>query len=108
MEVVDVREGQEAVQRCVDRCVDWIISEGAEWIHVDHFVYEVDSAIGLIEGEEFVNVEACKAGALDAAEVSFAALDPEDLPGLAVEWIDLLKLGAGIASAEVGDAEVGT
>ena len=91
----------------VDGGGDGVVAEGAERVHVDHLVFEVDAAVGGFEGEELVEIEGGEAGALDAAEVAAASLHPEDLFGLAVEGVDLVELGAGVAAAEVGDAQIG-
>ena len=70
-------------------------------------VFVLDAAVDFFELEQFVEAERGEAGALDAAEVAAGALDPEDLAGYAVERVDLVELGAGVAAAEVGDAQIG-
>jgi hypothetical protein len=96
------------VQRRVNGCGDRIVAEGAERIHGDDVVFAGDAFVAVGECKHLVEIERGKAGALDAAEIAAGAFDPEDLFGLTVEGIDLVQLGAGVASAEVGDAQVGT
>ena len=74
---------------------------------VDHLVFVVDAAVDLFQFEQLVEIEGGEAGALDAAEVAAGAFDPEDAAGRAVERINLIELGAGIATTEVGDAQIG-
>ena len=52
-------------------------------------------------------VERRETRALDATQVAAAALHPQNFNRLAGQRIDFVKLRAGIASAEVGDAQVG-
>ena len=79
-----------------------------EGVHGDHLVFvSGDTGIDLGDAEKPVHVEGGEAGALDAAEVAAGAFDPEDLFGLAVQRVYLFELGAGVAAAEVGDAQVG-
>ncbi len=61
----------------------------------------------VLQREQLVEIERREAGALDAAEVAAAALDPEHKLLLAVDGVDGFELRAGVAAAEVGQAEVG-
>jgi hypothetical protein len=107
MEMVNVREGQKAVQRGVNGGGDGVISEGGDGVHGDHLVFKVDALVGALERKELVLVEGGEAGALDAAEVAAGAFDPEDFNGLAGERVDFSNFGAGVAAGEVGEAQVG-
>ena len=71
-------------------------------------VFEPDAAIPGLQREQLVQIKRGEAAALDSAEVSAAAFDPEDLARGAVERVGQVKLGAGVAASEVGDAQVGT
>jgi hypothetical protein len=106
VEVVDVRERKESVEWRVDGRCDRVVAEGAERIHRDDLVFTGYTLIAVGEGEDLVEIERGEAGALDAAEIAAGALDPEDLLGLAVEGIYFVDLGAGVAAAEVGEAEI--
>ncbi len=106
VQVIDVREGKEAVERRVDRRRGGIVAEGDERIEFDHRVLFVDAPILLLEREQLVEIEGREARPLDAAEIAAAALDPEHELLLAVDGIDGFELGAGVAAAEVGQAEV--
>ena len=108
VEVVDVWERQETVQGRVDGGVDGVVAEGAERVHVDHFIFKVNAAVGGFESQQLVKIEGGESGTLDAAEVPATSLHPQNFLGFPVERIDLFKLGAGIATAEVGDAQIGT
>ena len=77
-----------------------------ERIELDHGVLFVNAAVLLLEREQLVEIEGREAGALDAAEIAAAAFDPEHELLLAVDGIDGLELGAGVAAAEVGQAQV--
>ena len=79
VQVIDVREGKEAVQRRVDGGRGGVVAEGDERIELDHRVLFVDAAVLLLEREQLVEIERGEAGALDAAEVAARAFDPEDL-----------------------------
>jgi len=107
VEVVDVIEGQKAVERGVDGGRDGVVAEGDQRIERNHLILARDAGVDLFERQQLVEVEGGEAGALDAAEVAAGAFDPEHAFRLAVEWIGLVEFGAGVAAAEVGYAEVG-
>src|ERR1035441_7175020 len=104
--MVHVGKGQVAVQGRVDGGGDRIVAEGALGVEVDHLIFGLDAAVDLLELQQFFQIESGEAGELDAAKVAAAALDPEDSSGCAVERIDLVQLGAGVAATEVGDTQV--
>src|ERR1700735_4817605 len=105
--MVNVREGQKAVQGRVDRGCDRVGAEGCQRIERYDLVFEFDAAIALFERQHFIEIEGGKAGALDAAQVAATAFYPQNLNRLASEWVGLCDLGAGVAAAEVGDAQIG-
>ena len=82
MQMVDVAEGQEAVQGRVNGGGNGVQSEGAEGIEIDHGVFFSDAAVARLEGEKLVEIKRGEAAALDAAQVAAAALHPEDFSGL--------------------------
>ena len=106
MQMVDVREGKETVQRGVDRGRNGIGAEGGHGIHADNQIFFRYALVALFESQHLVEIKGGKAGALDAAEIAAAAFDPEHLDRFAGERVGLGDLGAGIAAAEVGDAQV--
>src|SRR6201985_3485330 len=59
-----------------------------ERIHLDHGVLFVDAAILLLQRKQLVEIERSEARALDAAEVTPAALDPEHKLLLAINGLD--------------------
>jgi hypothetical protein len=60
------------------------------------------------DGEQFVEIERGKTGAFNAAQIAAAAFDPQHVGPLPGQWIGLLDFRAGIAAAEVGDAQIGS
>src|SRR6266567_8557943 len=106
MQVVHMREGKKAMQRCVDRCGYRVVAKGTERIHLHHRVFSVLPAIKMFECQQFVLVKRGEPRALDAAEISAAALYPEHLHGLAGKRIELVDFGTGVAAREVSDAQV--
>ena len=49
MEMVDMLEGQKAVQRRVDGGGDRVVAEGGNGVHGDHVVFEVDAFVAALE-----------------------------------------------------------
>lgn len=106
MEVIDVRERQEAMQRRVDRGGHGVLTESAERIQLHHLVLERGAAVALAQGMELAQIERRKALPLDAAQIAAAALDPQHVARAAVQRIRQRELGAGVAPAKVGDAQI--
>src|SRR5215467_5490869 len=71
-----------------------------------HLVLVRHAAVAALKGPQPVQVQRGEALPADAADVAAAALDPQHLARRAVERIALDDLGAGVAAAEVGDAQV--
>src|SRR5262245_10517544 len=76
MQVIDVCEWQEAVQRSVDRRSDGILAERAERIQLHHLILERGPAVPAAQTAQLAEVQRGKSGALDAAQIAAAALDP--------------------------------
>src|SRR5579863_2390581 len=108
MQMVDVFEGQEGVQRSVDGGGNGIVSERAERIHRHHFVFKLDASITAGERMNLVQVQRREPISLNAADIAAASFDPQDFLFGTVKRIGIEDLGAGIASTEVGDAKIGT
>jgi hypothetical protein len=106
VEVVDVVPREEAVECGVDGGGDLVVAEGGEWIEGDHLVLESLAAIDVFELDEAVEIELGEAGFLNGPDVAAAAFDGEDAHGLAGEGVFEFEFGAGVAAAEIGDAEV--
>jgi hypothetical protein len=106
MEMIDVGERQEAVQRRVDRRGDGVLAERAQRIELDDLVFQRRAAVAAAQVVQLAQVQRGEPRALDAAEVAAAALDPQHLLRAAVERVGLRELGAGVAAAEVGDPEI--
>ena len=97
VQVVDVRKGQKAVQRRIDRRRDGVAAERGERVHLHHFIFELDALVRLLEREQLVHVERREARALNRSQVSTRALDPEHLRRLARKRVHHVDLGAGVA-----------
>jgi hypothetical protein len=111
--VVDVLEGDEAVQRRVDgRRAGIEVERGVE-VALDHGVLDrrlgparFFRAVDALQRDEAVLVERGEVLALGGAQVAAAALDPEHFDVLAGERVLLGELDRGVAAAGVGDALV--
>ena len=108
MEMIHMAVGKKAVQWCIDGRHRWIHAEGAERVQLHHSVLFRHAAVARFDGQQLVEVERRKTGALNAAQIAAAALDPQHLDGLAGQRIALRDLGTGIAAGEVGDAQIGS
>src|SRR5262249_40716868 len=93
-------------QRGVDGGGHGVAAEGAQRVQLDHLVLVRHAAVAALKGPQPVQVQRGEALPADAADVAAAALDPQHLARRAVERIALDDLGAGVAAAEVGDAQV--
>ena len=94
------------VQWRVDRWRSAVLSECAEGVERNHFIFEVQAAIAGLQSFQLVLVERRKAGALDSAEVAAGTFDPEDIDGRASDRIDTGNLGGCVSAAKVGQAWV--
>src|SRR5579863_2379458 len=108
MQMVHVRERKKSVERRVDGSGHAVFSEGRERIEADHFVFVSFAAVEILELLEPVLIEQRKSGFFDGAEVAAAAFYGENACGLAGERIGQIHFRAGIAAAEIGDAQVGS
>ncbi len=106
MQMVDMREGQKAVQGRVDGCGDGIVAEGAHRIHRDHVVFGVDALVAALEGKKFLLVEGGEAAALHAAKIAAGAFYPDHFDLLAGERIGFRDLGTRVAARKIGNAQV--
>ena len=108
MKVVNMRKGQKSVQWRIDRGGHAVLAEGAERIHLHHLVFMRHAAVAAGQREQLVEIERSEAAALDAAQVPPASLHPQDHLPARVQRIYFSDLRAGIATAEVGDAQIGS
>ena len=76
MKMVNVGEGQEAVQGRIDGSGDSIVTESAKRIQRNHLVFMGCAAITPVETAELLQVERGKALARDASQVAATAFDP--------------------------------
>jgi hypothetical protein len=106
MQMVDVRERQERVERRVDRRGDAIFTERAQRVERDHLVLVRFAAIARDQRLELVQIQHRKPGGRDGPQIAAAALHRHDAARLAGERIRQLEFRAGVAAAEVRDAQV--
>src|SRR5271163_572742 len=101
MQVVDVLEWQEAMERGIDRCSNRVVPEGAQRIHIRHLIFEIDAAVDVLQSVKLLEIQRRKTAALHAAEIAAASLHPQHLNLLPRKRVSLERLGAGVASGEV-------
>jgi hypothetical protein len=106
VQVVDVRKRQERVQRRVDRRRHRVLAERAQRIQRDHLVFVRFAAIARDERLEPVEVQQGEAGSGNRSQVASTALHRHHPARFAGQRIGEIELRAGVAAAEVGDAEV--
>ena len=106
VQVIDVIERQERVQRRVDRSGDAALAEGRERVERHHLVFVGLAAVATDQGFELVGVEDREPRGGDRPQVAAAALHRQHPGGLPGERIGQVELGAGVAAAEVGDPQV--
>ena len=107
MQMIDVREGQKSVQRSVNRSGDAVLAEGAQRIHIHHFIFEFSAAILCSSPCSFSEYKRRQPAQLDASQIAATALDPQNFFLLPAKRIGLLDLRTGVSAAEVGDAKIG-
>ena len=107
MQVIDVVERQERVQRRVDRRGDAVLAERAQRIERDHLVFVRLAAVARDQLFELVEIQDGEAGRADRSQVAAAALDRQHAHRLAGQRIRQRELRAGVAAAEVGDPQIG-
>ena len=101
--MVHVREGQEGVERRVDRGRDPVVRDGEARILGDHFVFVRLAAIRAAKRLEMFQVEHGESVHADAAEIAAAPLDGER-PARSAGGRRHVELRARVAAAVVGDA----
>jgi hypothetical protein len=106
VQMIDVRERQERVQRRVNRSGHPVLAERAERVEADHLVLVRLAAVARDQRLELVEVQHGKPGGRDRAQVAAAALHRHHPLRLAGQRIGQLELRARIAAAEVRDAQV--
>ena len=106
VDVIDMRERQQRVQRRVDRRGTTVQVERAVRQEPDHLVVVIRARIVRFESQKLGLIERGKAIELHRADVAARSLDPQDLDLLAGQRVNFLKLGGRVAAAEVGDREI--
>ena len=106
MEVIDVVERQERMQRGVDRRGDAVVAERAQRVVPDHLVLVRLATIAIDELLELVEVQQRESRRAHRPEIAAAALDGEHARRLARHRIGQVELRAGVAAAEIGDPQV--
>ena len=104
--VIDMRVGNEAVQRRVDRGRARIEIERAMIVERDHLVLVREAAIDRSEAEELVEVERREAVELHRADIAARTFDPKDFRRRAGQRIGGGQLRRSVAAAKIGDAKI--
>ena len=106
MQVIDVRRGQERVERRVDRRRHAARTERAHRVQVHHLVFVRLAAVAIDQLLELVEIEQRESRARDRSQIAAAALHRQHACGLSGERIRQVDLRAGVPAAEVRDAQV--
>ena len=101
-------EGKKCMERRIDRSSNAILSEGRKRIVTDHFVFVLFAAVEIFELIETIEIEHGESSVGDGAEISTTAFHRQDANRAAGEWIWKVHLGAGVAAAEVRNAQIGS
>ena len=107
MQVIDVVERQERVERRVDRGRDAVLAEREQRVEAHHLVLERLAAVARDQALELVEIEHGEAGGADRSQIAAAALHRHHARRRAGQRIGQIELRAGVAAAEVGDAQIG-
>src|ERR1700723_3159120 len=96
------------MQRGIDGGRRGVVTKRAERVHADDLVFQLNATIDPRECKYFIEVQGGKALHLNAAQVAAAPLYPEHGLLLPVQRIGPLEFRAGVAAAEIGDAQIGS
>ncbi len=107
MDVVDVRGGEQCVQRRVDRRRGATRLAEATREQCDLVVLVLDPAVPAFQGADPHDVQSGQALGAQRAQVAAGGLDPQLGDRLAGDGVDAGHLAAGVAAGKVGDAQVG-
>ena len=105
--MIHMIERQKRVERCIDGGGHLVLTERAQRVETDHFVFIGFAAVTRDEGLELVEMQEREAGRADAAQIAAAALHREHPHGRARQRIRQVDLRARVAAAEVRDAKIG-
>ena len=107
MQVIDMVERQEGVQRRVDRRGDPVLAERAQRVERDHLVFVRFAAVAGDQLFELLEIQDGEARRADRSQIAAAALHRQHAHRLAGQRIRQREFRARIAAAEVGDAQIG-
>ena len=107
MQVIDVVERQERVERRIDRRGDAVLAEGAQRVEADHLVLERLAAVARDQPLRACRGRGWRSRTSRSTQIAAAALDRHHPLRLAGQRVGQVELRAGVAAAEVGDAQVG-
>ena len=108
MQMIDVAEREETVERRIDRGDRGVHAESAKGVEIHNRVFLGSALVLRFDGEQLVEIKRGKTGAFDAAQVAATAFDPQDVGPLPGQWVGLLDLRACVATTKVGNAQVGS
>ena len=113
MQMIDVSERHECVQRRVDRARARVQIEHAMAVHRIHRIFDWrfrtavrSTLVDLPHGADLVEIERRESVTLSRTQVTARPFHPEDLHLLACEWIALEQLGRRVSTARVRERQV--
>ena len=107
MQVIDMVERQEGVQRRVDRGGHPVLAERAQRVERHHRVFMRFTTVPGDQLLELLEIQHGKARRANRSQIPAAALHREHAHRLSGQRIRQREFRAGIAAAKVGDAEIG-
>ncbi len=108
VDVVDMRERQQRVQRRIDAGRATVKVEGAMRKEADHFVVILRAGIMTFQRQQLVLIQRRKAIQLHRSDVAARSLDPQDFHRRAGQRVLLDDLGRRVAATEIGHGQVRT
>ena len=106
MEVIDVIEWQERMQRRINRRGDAVIAKSTERVIPDHLVLVGLATIAVNELFELIQIEHREPRRTHRPKISTTALDDEHARRLSRHGIYKVELRTGIAAAEIRDPQI--
>ena len=106
MKVIDMRKGQKRMERCIDRRGNGVMAERRQRVIGHHLVFVRLASILRFKRLDAIQVEQREAGVGNRPKIAAAAFDGEHADWLAGERIRQIDFRAGVAAAEIGDAQI--
>src|SRR6266699_618789 len=101
MEMIDMSKGKKTVQRSINRSCYGVVPKRAQRVHLHHLVFEFHSAVSPRRGMQLVEIQIRETCALNASEISAAALNPQDCCFTSIERADHFTNKIAAASSTI-------